>query len=316
MHRFITQQVLPGPAWFHFLLLGALLHLGLQWFFPPPKPVLGPPSETRLQMLYDSYAQMVGDVPGSAQIEAFKDRELREELLFRKAIEAELHVNDSAVSQRLIRNMLFLFPEEDATPQQRIERGLALNMHLTDEVIRRRLVQMMSELLVAAAQIPQPSEQELRELFANSRDAYWAPATISFQQVFVGEGGGDAAQMLLERFREQQLPPAQAFVHGRPFLGGNSFSQVTFRDVEGRFGRDFAQALNDLAQGANSGWLGRVTSVFGEHVIYLERQTPERSLDFDEVVDDLRWQVMQERETQALEAAVARLLNQYEVLRS
>jgi hypothetical protein len=314
--KLITQQFAPGPAWLHFLVLGALLHLGLQWLFPPPKPVLGPPSEARLQMLYDSYAQMAGDLPGPAQMEAFIDRELREELLFRKAIEAKLHLSDSAISQRLIRNILFLFPDEDLTPQQRVERGLALNMHLTDEVIRRRLVQMMSELLVAAARLPDPSEQELRAIFNDSRDAFWAPAMISFQQVFVGENSAEAAGALLARFRAKQNTPAEALVYGRPFLGGNRFSQVTFREVEGRFGRDFAEVLRSVAQGDGSGWLGVVTSVFGDHVIYLDSQTPERSLDFEEVVADLRWQLMQEREAKALDDALNRLFGQYEVIRS
>ena len=315
MPKLITQQFAPGPAWLHFLVLGALLHFGLQWLFPPPKPVLGPPSEARLQMLYDSYAQMAGDLPGPAQMEAFIDRELREELLFRQAIQAKLHLADSAISQRLIRNILFLFPDEDLTSQQRVERGLALNMHLTDEVIRRRLVQMMSELLVAAARLPEPSEQELRARFGDSRDAFWAPATISFQQVFVGENSAEAAAALLERFRANQRTPAEALANGRPFLGGNSFSQVTFRDVEGRFGRDFAEGLRSLAQESDSGWLGVVTSVFGDHVIYLDSQMPERSLDFEEVVDDLRWQLMQEREAKALDDAVNRLLGEYEVIR-
>jgi len=314
--KFITQQALPGPAWLHFLALGALLHVGVQWLFPPPKPLLGPPSTARLQMLYDSYAQMTGELPGSAQLEAFIDRELRDELLFKKAIESKLHLSDSAVSQRLIRNMVFLFPDEEATAQERIERGLALNMHLTDEVIRRRLVQMMGELLVAAAQPPVPTESELRDLFNDTRDAYWAPATISFQHVFVGEDSADAARLLLKRAQAEQLAPQEALRQGRPFLGGTRFNQVTYRDLEGKFGREFANDLRVLVHTDNIGWLGVVASVFGDHVIFLEGQTSERSLDFEEIVDDLRWQVIQERKGKALDEAVARLFDQFEVLRS
>jgi len=314
VQKLLTQQFLPGPAWLHFLLLGAVLHVGLQWVFPPPKPVLGPPSEARLQMLYDAYTRMAGDMPSAAQIDGFRDRELREELLFRRAIAAELHLTDSAVTQRLIRNILFLFPNEEATPQQRVERALALNMHLTDEVIRRRLVQMMGELLVAAASLPEPSIDELQAIFDQRADILLAPATVSFQHVFMGDKE-QAARDLLQRAIAQGLSPAQARTFGQPFLGGNAFSELTDRAVEGRFGQRFAQDLFSQAQHSENGWMGIVTSVFGYHVVYLEYKTQERSLTFEEVVDDLRWQEKREREAQALDDAVAELLSQYEVVR-
>ena len=73
----------------------------------------------RLQLLYDGYARMAGEQPNAAQIERFIDKELREEMLFREAIEAELFLDDPAVVQRLIRNILFLFPDNSWSDTER-----------------------------------------------------------------------------------------------------------------------------------------------------------------------------------------------------
>ena len=163
--KFLTQRILPGPTWLHFLLLGAALHFLVVSFFPPPPPVIGPPNIGRLQLLYDGYARMAGEQPNAAQIERFIDKEVREEMLFREAIEAELFLDDPAVVQRLIRNILFLFPDNSWSDTERVERGLALNMHLTDEVVRRRLVQMMEQLLIAAQNLEPPTHAELLAFF-------------------------------------------------------------------------------------------------------------------------------------------------------
>ena len=63
MAKFFTKHLLPGPVWLHFLLLGAALYAALAALYPEPKPVLGPPNPTRLEVMSDSYAKMVGGFP-------------------------------------------------------------------------------------------------------------------------------------------------------------------------------------------------------------------------------------------------------------
>ena len=111
MSTFITQRVAPGPVWAHFLILGLLFHIGLTEIFPAPKPSLGPPSAARLQLLRDTFLQTSGALPEEQQLDDLVDIELRNELLFREALKAELHLKDSAIEQRLIRNSRFLYPE-------------------------------------------------------------------------------------------------------------------------------------------------------------------------------------------------------------
>ncbi|MGB1438781.1 MAG: hypothetical protein ACPG63_03355, partial [Luminiphilus sp.] len=131
MALFFTQRLLPGPVWLHFLLVGFALYAALALLFPEPRPVLGPPNAARL--------------PTDDDVARFVELELRDELLFREALAAGLHRFDPVIEQRIVRNMRFLDPDTAADEGQLVAQGLALNMHLTDEVIRRRLVQVMTQ---------------------------------------------------------------------------------------------------------------------------------------------------------------------------
>ena len=135
--------------WLHFLLLGLTLFFGGQRLFPEPKPVLGPPNPERLSAMVENYTRFAPDGVSPALFERFIDTELRDELLFREALIRDLHYRDAAVEQRIIRNMRFLDANTAAGDRELIEQGYALRLHLTDEVIRRRLVQIMERLIVA-----------------------------------------------------------------------------------------------------------------------------------------------------------------------
>ena len=314
--KFLTQRILPGPTWLHFLLLGAALHFLVVSLFPPPPPVIGPPNIARLQLLYDGYARMAGEQPNAAQIERFIDKELREEMLFREAIEAELFLDDPAVVQRLIRNILFLFPDNSWSDTERVERGLALNMHLTDEVVRRRLVQMMEQLLIAAQNLEPPSHAELLAFFETNRDEFLAPARVSFEHVFLGDMGPREVETIYARVVNEQLSPKQALSLGTAFLEGYRFDDFRWRDIEGRFGSAFSAALEERVGIDQSGWVGIVPSVFGAHLVFISDYRPAYPQPFEEVCGDIRWQVTSERDQAALDTAIEAMMTKYEVRRS
>ena len=313
---FFTQRWLPGPPWLHFIVLGTALYWQLLVWFPSPAPVLGPPSPARLQLLVNGYAQMVGESPNSEQMERFIDRELRDEVLFREAVKAQLYREDSAVIQRIIRNMLFLFPDDNLSHTERIARGLSLNMHLTDEVIRRRLIQMMEQWLVASARLTVIPEEELRLFFNANTEQFMAPARISFAHVFLGGVDVDQAQRVFMEIQRQQLDPQQALQLGTAFLEGYRFNEVRWTDINSRFGRDFSAALKARVQDGQLGWLGVIPSVFGAHVVFIEDYRPAYRQSFEEVRGEIQWQLTSAREQTVLNAEVDALMMAYEVRRS
>ncbi len=308
---------LPGPIWLQFLVLGALLHGMYALIFPAPLPVLGPPSTARIALLADNYAQLSRQPASPDQLERFIDIELRDELLFREAIKRNLHRIDGAIAQRIIRNMVFLDPKSALSDEEKIARGFELNMHLTDEVVRRRLVQIMEQLLVAAAAVPSASEAELKAIFEARRDEFVDPLRVSFSHVFFGERPQLEVSQAVTRIKAENLQGAVARALGTAFLAGFDFNAVTLQRVTATFGEAFASGLaTQIQDGAKEGdWLV-VQSVYGQHAVQITALSPSHPLVFDTVREQLAWEEQKRREQDALDAAIERLMAGYEVRRS
>lgn len=312
-----NQQVLPRPAWLWFLILGGLLYWGSELLFPPPAPVLGPPDAAQLAALSDNFARLAGRAPSAEEQAGFVEQVLREELLFREAIQRELHLNDPAIKQRLVRNMRFLEPDTRDPDSQLIERALELNMHLTDEVIRRRLVQGLSMLLIAAAKVPPPSDPELRAAFEQRSATLTHPARISFVHRLLGDVSEEEAAQVLTELRERQAPPDSTRSLGEPFVFGHTIDAASWVDVSARFGPAFTRRLRALISESPgiTGWAGPIASTFGQHLLFIEGFQPAREQRFDEAVHALRADLIAEREAAALDRAIAALMSKYEVIR-
>lgn len=316
MSHFITKRIFPGPVWLHFLLLGAVLYAGLTALYPEPKPILGPPNATRLTVMADSYAKLVGGQPTAADMERFVDLELRDELLFREALNRRLHLLDPVIDQRIVRNMRFLSPESLLDNATLVEQGRELNMHLTDEVIRRRLLQVMTQLIISAAGLTEPSDVALEAAFKAGTGDFREPARVSFSHVFLGEVSPLAGTTVLERVKAEALLPPEAIRLGKAFLSGFHFTNLSWMEVNSRLGREFVAALQGtISDQTLNTWVGPIASVYGQHLVYLESYTPERDQRLDEVADKLRWDLKTEAEKQAVDAAVTKFMAGYEVRR-
>jgi len=269
-------------------------------------------------MLIDNFARMAGRIPDEEEQSRFVDLLLREELLFRVAVGRDLYLADPAVEQRIIRNMRFVDPATSLTDAELVQRGIELNMHLTDEVIRRRLIQVIEQLIVAAAQVPEPTEQELRAAYEARSGELKTAAEVSFSHVFLGERTPEEAQSILAKVRAQDLNHTDALKLGTAFLAGFEFNSLSWGAVTSRLGREFSEALQaNVVAGLQPGvWLDPIPSVFGQHLVLFRGFTPERPLSFEEARKALLWSLKSEREQAALDAGVAVLMENYEVRRS
>ena len=82
-------------------------------------------------------------------------------MLFQEALRLELHLYDSVVQQRLIRNMRFLRLGEGKSDQELYRQALRMELHMGDEVVKRRLIQVMEQLLTVRNGISEPAEEEI-----------------------------------------------------------------------------------------------------------------------------------------------------------
>ena len=301
--------------WLHFLLLGLILFVGGQWLFPEPKPVLGPPNPERLSAMVENYTRFAPDGVSPALLEQFIDTELRDELLFREALNRDLQYRDAAVEQRIIRNMRFLDTSTGASDRELIQQGYALRLHLTDEVIRRRLVQIMERLVVATRSNPTPGAEAVAIRYQQELDSWREPARYTFSHVFLSTQRAAEMPTVIAQINAENLSPDAARLLGAPFLSGYTFRRQSPEQMTRVFGAEFAEQVS-ATEVQGGAWIGPVTSVFGQHYIFIEAFEPSRTLELEEVRVRIERDLVREGEERAVVDWVEAAMAGYEVRRS
>ena len=190
-----------------FVFAGVVLFCLNLWLFPEPKPQLGPPNPERVQLQAEALQQLQQTQLTEQQIERIKRRELREELLFVEAVERGVIDQDLVVQRRLIRNMRFMSPEREATDEALLSEAWELRLHLADEVVRRRTVQVMETLIVATQPPYTPTNAELLDEYNSRLSEFEEPARLSFAHVFLRpDSTGERAATLVKAIRAGATP--------------------------------------------------------------------------------------------------------------
>ena len=301
--------------WLHFLVLGLFLFMAGRWAFPVPKPVLGPPNAARLQAMTENYRQFSRDEVSPEVLSRFVDAELRDELLFREALQRGLQYRDAAIEQRIIRNMRFLDADTQADDAALIEQGYALRLPLTDEVIRRRLVQIMERLIVATARNAPPTSDEIAARYQRDIASWLEPPLYSFSHVFLSVERADEMPGLIAAVEADQMNNEQARALGAPFLSGYDFSLQSADQMTRVFGAVFAEQLTVLDP-APGNWIGPIASAFGQHYVFIAAVQPERTMPLEEASQKIEGALVREAEERAVEEWVDNAFVGYEVVRS
>ena len=110
-----------------------------------------------------------GLLPSAEQLDRMVTTELDRDMLFQRALELDLHLYDTVVYQRLLRNMSFLQLGEGMSEQEQYQQALEMRLHLGDEVVKRRLIQVMEQLLLGFSPPEAPTEEELRAVVLYER---------------------------------------------------------------------------------------------------------------------------------------------------
>ena len=182
-----------------------------------------------------------------------------------------------------------------------------MELHLGDEVVKRRLVQLM-ELVLLARNPPQPpTAEDLRAAFEARREELRRPPRYSLHQVFLARDRVAEADALLAKFREQGLSPAQALEFGY------HFDSRSPEELARQFGAAFVLNLERAAPEPGT-WTGPVVSTYGTHLVWVEAVLPPREASLEEVESQLRRDLELVRRQEALDQALAQVREDYEVL--
>lgn len=285
--------------WIHFIVLGSLLFYLQGVFFPAPKPVIGPLNESRLEALQQQWFASTGRMPTDEQRARMVAAELDRDMLFQRAIALDLHLHDTVVYQRLLRNMRFLKLGEGRTDLELYEMALDMRLHLGDEVVKRRLIQVMEQLLLAANPPRQPTEQDLAAEFEERKEELRRPPRYSIEHIYFNRERETEIDAVIATITEQGLNPTQARELSSPFLPGYQFRRQTPDQLARHFGASFVKNLQQSNPSAGN-WVGPVRSTYGLHYVWVD----EMEADRDATLDEVRLQLLRDLESRAKSLAL------------
>ncbi|MEZ4376414.1 MAG: peptidylprolyl isomerase [Polyangiaceae bacterium] len=193
--------------------------------------------------------------------------------------------------------------------------ALAMGLHETDPVVKRRLIQSLDYLAESQAESAQPTDAELEAELTAHPERYQVPEELDFEQVFVRSGPDfDARSAAVATKLATYSPdaasgsggevphpspstPVANLELGDPFLAGRRFRSKSLQQVEARFGAPLAKALFEQARLANSTrkWLGPFSSRYGKHWVWLEARRAPRTQSLQEARSALLAAVLEHR---------------------
>lgn len=207
------------------------------------------------------------------------------------------------------RGLVEEYLKEEVLYREALEMGLDRD----DQIIRRRMRQKLEFLTSDLVESVEPSDEELQAHLDGDPDRYRQEAVLSFVQVYVGEGDGarqDSARALsiLEELRTN--PRADSGLLGDPFMLPAVHRDLREGEVRGVFGEQFAAQVFSLPVDR---WTGPITSGFGLHLVRVDKHVPGRLSELAEVHDAVYRDVVSERTRDMEQRYFAGLLAQYTV---
>ena len=161
-----------------FVVAGAALFIGYGQFATPADTLVRLGSETRSRLVAD-FESRAGRKASSEDVARLEREWITDELLFRDALDA--------------------------------------GVHLADGVVRARMVEEMRHR--ATGLLPDPGEEQLVNHYADHRERYLTEPSISFEHVYFKRLEDAKAAGLLDRLRQGDAVQGDAFWQGQTFPG-------------------------------------------------------------------------------------------------
>lgn len=275
----------------HFFLIGALLLLA------------------KRQLAPDASEELTVAVRQAAS-EGEVERAIDDAVLLEHAIARGAYLSDPVVREQL-RTLMRVDDGAHEDGDRLIARALALGLHRADPVVRARLKLQAEQLVVAAAQPPEPEDAALKAYAAAHAERYASPPTVSIEQVYVRPDRHGA--LLARDLRVLAHALAAGTVPDRlgdPTSLPRRLQGAHAAALDARFGPRFFAALADAPLGR---WTGPVSSSYGVHYVRVIARTPARIPALSEIRPRVLADYRHDRRAAVLRARLQALRAHYRI---
>jgi len=266
----------------HFVCAGALLFGGYTLLHPER---LARDASHRIELTPDDLRQISvvwlaqgRPAPTPDEMRSLVESRIREEILYREALELGLDQGDTIVKRRLAQKMEFLFEDVSA--------------------------------------LREPGAGELEAFFAENSARFAQPARVTFRQLYFspdrrGARARDDATSALEKLASERVDSDAAGALADPFMFQDYYGDRPYEQVATAFGPGFADALFRTEPGS---WQGPVQSGYGWHLVYVDARTPESTPAFEEVEADVRAAWLEVQRAALKQRALEEMKSRYEIV--
>jgi len=317
-HPPFVRRVLRSPT-LHFTAIGAVLALMHPWITRQhgTAGVARPPiviSAEHSRYLEKAFGEHWGRMPTSAERNALLEQAALDEMLYREARVLALELDDPSVRRRLVELARAVSDRPGRSDDELVQEALQVGFG-DDEVIHRLLIEKMRLVLQRDPAGLVIGDAELVAYLESHRAEFVRPESITLTQLLVsheqhGDAAADDAERLVQGLRSGALTLERAAELADPEPLGRTLKSYSRLQLQGRFGKSFADAVFELAQGT---WSGPIESPFGLHVVRVEEKTSGRVPPLDEVRGAVLQAVRRQHARDNLARGLDRLRNLYEV---
>jgi len=173
----------------------------------------------------------------------------------------------------------------------------ALNLHVDDLIVQRRMVQKLEYIQEGKALVDEPNEERMKVWFQQNAEDYRLPSQISFDHIFFDtdkrtDAFGDAKKAL-----PLLLKGGQAAQVGDLFPYSAVTTAIELDTLSAEYGPHFTEQLLNLKRRE---WAGPIRSGLGVHLIKVRKLDPGKLPGMNDVRQKLLNDYMYARRKQVL----------------
>lgn len=205
-------------------------------------------------------------------------------------------------------NLIQNHVRDEVLYREAINQGLDQN----NAMVRRSLIMQMNLLAENQVEQAELSETEVRSFYNLRKDQYQEPAKISFRHVYFDNQNfsklqESEIQALIDQLNQQ---PDRYRVLGDPIMLEPLYTRQTSDQVDRQFGADFARELFGID---GNTWAGPISSGYGTHLVQVTEMISSGDTPLEAVWDQVVNDMLYEEKQAAKEQFYTELLRQYNI---
>jgi len=312
----MMPKVLPQGSWFNkpifqFLMLGLLAYALQQWIGSQVSITVTP---NKISLLKNQWQTSTGLRASPARLKVLVDVYVEEEMLFREALNANLHKHPR-VKQRMIQTAEFLeLDSSEADSGALFLTAIDAGLHKSDAVIRSMMISSVRNSISTKSESVTLSKEIISQYYLDNVDRYIAQGNFSFDHVFVSKNRNGDNKHRVEELRLHEVFSSPEIKNnaslGDPFIKGYSFSGLTMSTLTELMGAEFSKSVGQLNTGQ---WSQPIESVYGWHLVWVKERNPARVLSLAETQHRVKRDLLKKRKAQAFELALSEIKRGYKV---